>query len=277
MRGMSVDAARCAVSIVVPAMDRLAETRACWEALTGHTTGDYELIVVDNSAGPETGIFLHERVAPRVPCFRYLRNAENAGVWGSLEQGYRAARGEVVVFLHNDVLIGERGWNERLLSYFRGVPRLGLAGFHGCQGFGPAGRYDCWSNLGDAEVHGRRLDRDFRPVAVLDGFCLALARGLLEAVGGLDPRYLWYHHCYDHELSLASLAAGFRNIVVDVPCRHLGYVTSGSPGYRQWLRARVGGDDADHAVHHLNTRRLYEKWSSFLPVYVEDDFTVRRG
>lgn len=265
------------LSLVIAVMNELDGTRACWDLLLEHTLGDFELVVIDNGSTDGTPEFLDQHVRPRVPRYRYVRNPENVGVWASLQQGYEEAAGDVIAFPHNDVCIYERGWNERVTGYFEAIPDLGLAGFHGSRGCLPGApwRLDSFSNMADAERHGARLAAEVLPVAVVDGFCLICLRAMLDATGGFDQGYD-YHHWYDYDVSLSSLRAGYRNIVVNVPCHHLDGVTSVSPAYQEWINGKLGTPAGNGEALHRNKIRYLEKWSGFLPVYVNDDFSLSR-
>lgn len=266
------------LSIVLPVMNRLAETRLIVTLLCQVTTGDFELIVIDNASGPDTRRYYEQFIAPRVPHFTYLRNEQNAGMFASLQQGYEAATGDVIAFLHNDVFIYEPGWNQRVLRYFAADPLLGVAGFFGCRGVNAHGfRYDCVSVMLETETrYGARRPRgEWEPVVVLDGFSLICRREMLDRAGGIDQGYR-YHHYYDYEISFTSLAHGYRNIVVGVPCAHPGTVTSSHAGYQQWINSVLQSPDADQRLFQLNLQRFRKKWQYWLPLYVGPDFTLSR-
>ncbi len=250
-------------SIVMPVMNRLETTVAGLELLLRHTVDDYELVVVDNASTDGTPEYLEREIRPCVPVLHLIRNQNNAGVVAALRQGCATANGEVVACLHNDVRILEPGWNRRISDLFAQIPRLGMAGLHGSRGT-PDGwrRMEPYSNLVNAELHGSRLQREYLPVAILDGFCLIMSREMLERTGGFDPRFNYY--AYDCDLSLGSLAAGYRNIVVNVACAHLDGETSRALGTRDTLAERE-----------KSLAYLLGKWRRFVPVYVEDDFKLR--
>ena len=55
-------------------------------------------------------------------------------------------------------------------------------------------------------------------VAVVDGVCLFLARDVLDAAGGFDEGYGFFHG-YDRDLSFAVRELGLRCAVVNAPVR----------------------------------------------------------
>lgn len=266
------------LSIIVPVLDRLAQTRHIVALLCHMTMGDYELVVVDNGSAPDTRAYYDRFIAPLVPHYRYLRNDANQGVFAALQQGYAASRGEVLAFLHNDLYMYEPGWNQRVLRLFAADPGLGVAGFFGCRGVNAAGyRFDCISGMLEAETrYGARRPRGEREaVAVLDGYALICRRAMLDRAGGIDQGYR-YHHWYDYDICLTALANGFHNVVLDVPCAHPGTITSSGPGYRAWVNRVMHSAAGDHDLQALNYKRFRKKWMHWLPIYVQPDFRLTR-
>lgn len=265
-------------SIVLPVMDRLAETKHIVALLCHMTTGDYELVVIDNGSAPDTRQYYERFIAPLAPRWQYVRNEQNAGVFAALQQGYQHSRGDVIAFLHNDVYLYERGWNQRVLQCFAADPQLGVAGFFGCRGISADGyRFDCVSSMLETESRygARRPQRAWEPVAVLDGYSLICRRAMLDQAGGIDQGYR-YHHYYDYDICLTSLARGYHNIVVNVPCAHPGTVTSAHAAYQQWINAAMGAPGGDQKLFWLNLQRFRQKWRHWLPLCVGPDFRLTR-
>ena len=100
---------------------------------------------------------------------------------------------------------------------------------------------------------------------------------MLKKAGGVDQRYD-FHHIYDRDLSLASLALGYKNVVLDVKSHHLSGLTANRPEYQNWISSKVGVDGGgDKITHDANSEIFREKWANYLPIYIEDDFSFRRG
>ena len=101
---------------------------------------------------------------------------------------------------------------------------------------------------------------------------------MLKKAGGIDQRY-HYHHSYDRELSLLSLANGYKNIVLNVKCHHISGLTANRSEYQEWISKHVkenkGDVSADKWTHDHNSELFRDKWHGVLPVYVNDDFTFR--
>jgi GT2 family glycosyltransferase len=109
------------VSIVIPVFNHLDLTKQCLDSIAENTDVPYEVIMVDNASTDGTGAFLASRPV------RVITNAENRGFQGAANQGIRAATGEYICLLNNDVIVLP-GWLEPLLQCLREDPKVGIAG-----------------------------------------------------------------------------------------------------------------------------------------------------
>src|SRR6266851_2362422 len=188
-----------ATSVVLVLYNQLALTRACLEGLRS-TTRPFELCVVDNASSDGTEAFFREWAAGTP--LRYHRNADNVGLIRALNQG---------------------------------AGRVGLAGLYGVRRLRRDGRY-----AGRTIVHALEgqatLRRPVTEVAAVDGVCLFLPRAILDAVGGFDEGYGFFHG-YDRDLSFAVREAGWRCAVVDAPFAHRGGGTRTGEGAPRGIAA----------------------------------------
>jgi GT2 family glycosyltransferase len=243
-------------SVVLVVHDQVALTRACVESLQV-TRGPFELCVVDNASGEETVEYL-DRLARTVP-LGYRRNDENVGLIRALNQGAELATGELLCFLHNDTELRDPRWLERLQGAVRSSAGIGLAGLYGVRRVRRDGRY-----VGRTIVHclaeAPTLRAPQTEVAVVDGVCLFLARDVLDAVGGFDEGYGFFHG-YDRDLSFAVRELGLRCAVVNAPFVHRG------GGTRTGEHAPVAAPE-DLAQRRAALARFAQKWRHRLPADV---------
>jgi len=243
-------------SVVLVVHDQLALTRACVESLQA-TPGPFELCVVDNASADDTVDYL-DRLARTVP-LRYRRNDDNVGLIRALNQGAELATGELLCFLHNDTEMREPRWLERLEGTVRSSARIGLAGLYGVRRLRRDGRY-----VGRTIVHSLAGAETLRAprveVAAVDGVCLFLARDVLQAVGGFDEGYGFFHG-YDRDLSFAVRELGLRCAVVHAPFVHRG------GGTRTGEHAPVAAPE-DLAQRRDALARFARKWRHRLPADV---------
>ena len=180
---------RPSASIVIPAWNAFARTRACLESLEATLGPDDEVIVVDNGSSDET--------AAGLPAFGFAKvvtNAENHGFAGGCNDGARLARNDVIVFLNNDTVVSP-GWLEALLAPFgdalvgaSGPRSNAVSGPQLCTGatyaVAPSAEY-----LAFVDAWAGRAQGALSECARLVGFCLAVRRTAFDEVEGFDERY----------------------------------------------------------------------------------------
>lgn len=184
------------VSAIVPFRDSTTLLRACADSVLATGAGvDLELLLVDNGSVDLETLTLTERLAalPGVT----VRHDPQPFNWAALNNGAAAhARGDVLVFLNDDVQALRAGWLEQLVAqalrpdvgaagarllYPDGAVQhagvvLGLCGVSGHVLAGLAG--DRRGYLGMAV-----LTRD---VSAVTGACMATRRDVFERLGGFD-------------------------------------------------------------------------------------------
>ncbi len=204
------------VTLVMSVFNQLELTRACLESLRV-TTEPFRLVVIDNGSTDGTREFFERFPYPFPLDYDYY--GVNTSVIASLNRAWRRVETEFLCLLHNDTEMLEPTWLARLLSPFTAA-HAGLTGLYGVKRVRRDGKY-----VGRTIVHsladGPTVRAPSEEVAVLDSVCLLLPRGLMEAVGGLDEGYGFYH-CYDKDLSLAVRERGRRCYVVRAPFHHRG-------------------------------------------------------
>ena len=197
----------------------------------------------------------------------------------TMQKGYELATGDVLAFFHNDVVIYDYGWDQFVLSRYENNPKLGLTGFFGHQGIHlNAGRQDCWTNMLEAEYHGLRLGyRECKPIISVDGFSIICRKEMLDKRGGFDIETYKYHHKYDNDIGLESLARGFDNEVIGIPCHHISGVTANRPDWQNQANELMGKPadvSGDQAIMNMNVNAFNAKWSSLMPLFVDNNFKL---
>ena len=186
---------------------------------------------------------------------------------------------EYLAYLHDDVLLNDSTWPERVLAEFED-PAVGLVGFGGALGHGTSGLYrdpydykqlareDFLSNMVDAENHGKRFTGSCE-VAVLDGFALIVRREVLEKAGGWNAAIELLsngnvneplHHCYDYWLSCITRRLGYRVRLVGVSCEHKGGST--------YVKLGTGKRESNWFQFLEAHRQIYDHFRDVLPARV---------
>jgi glycosyltransferase involved in cell wall biosynthesis len=252
----------------VACFGQLEDTKVSWGCLVANTTckENVELLVIDNGSTDGTVEFLNRFIFPHFPNHKLLHHEENVGVVRSLQDAYTASSGDIIAVIHNDLTILEHAWNERVVRVFAD-PMVGLVGFFGAKhAAANGGRNDCISNLLDAEHHGIRCSGN-EAVVLFDGIALIARRDMLDAVGGFDQLYT-YHHFYDKDISMESIAHGWKNVMSGVFCLHRGGVTANRSDYQQWVGQKMGVGEGDVAAYKSSEARYLAKWQGKLPLTV---------
>jgi GT2 family glycosyltransferase len=241
------------VSIVIPTMRQSRLLADCLRSLAPATSGapPCETIVVLNAADDETT----DLVRARVRDARIVASDVNLGVAGGGNLGREAARGELLVFLHDDATC-EPGWLAALIDVVEARPDAGAVGSRvldpggGLQSAGSVVFRDGSScPMKDASVP--------EPVHAAD-YCssssLLVHVEAWDAVGGMDERLFPAYHV-DADLGLAIWALG-RTVLCARESRVRHRQRSSSSGrFREFLWLR-------------NRAQLREKWGTALADHV---------
>ncbi len=214
---------RPAVSIVLLNWNGLAWTKQCLDSVRAHGSYPAELIVVDNGSTDGSLAYLQS-----LEGIRLIANADNRGFAGGVNQGLAAARGDWVVLLNNDTIVTE-GWLERLVAHGETDRAIGIVGplSNHTAGYQLVREvpYDEQSleGLGDyaASLAAAHTGQGFAAPRAI-GFCMAIRRELLQAIGGFEEQF-GIGMFEDDDYSLRAQLAGFRVwIAQDAFIHHFG-------------------------------------------------------
>ncbi|SRR5579871_104632 len=198
------------VSVVIPHWNRRDYLRNCLRSLDAQTLADHEVIVIDN-ASTDGSAEMVEREFPRVAI---IRNPENRGFCGAVNQGIQASRGDYIALLNNDTEADPR-WLAALVDGVRSQPGIGMAATKILY----YDRRDIIDKVGhliypDGQNRGRgsgERDRgqfDTPEPALLPDGCAALYdRRVFETAGLFDEDFFAYAD--DAELGLRARLAGW--------------------------------------------------------------------
>jgi len=201
------------VSIIMLSWNAPEFTKIALDSIRAHTSGDYEVVIVDNGSGPETVDWLRT-----LPDVRVVFNATNRGFAGGNNDGLAAARGEYVVLLNNDVVVTE-GWLDDLLSAFDRIPRLGVSAPRSNKIAGDQIVPDAtYASIEEMHAYAARRRARHRHTGYLTdraiGLCLCIDRRVIEEVGGIDERF-GVGNFEDDDFCMRVRAAGYRIYVCD--------------------------------------------------------------
>ena len=180
--------AKPVVSIIMLTYNALKYTKECVESIRRHTFYPHEIVFVDNGSKDGTVGYLEELTTAN-PHYRLIANKTNMGFAAGNNLGVGAARGEYVLMLNNDVLVGP-GWLEDLVSSLERHPKIGLVGpltnhISGRQAIAHV-PYEDAEGFYQFSAQVRKAKKGvLTPRRRIAGFALLLRRSLFEQVGGL--------------------------------------------------------------------------------------------
>jgi N-acetylglucosaminyl-diphospho-decaprenol L-rhamnosyltransferase len=187
--------------------------------------GQAEVIVVDNQS--RDGSVEHLR--PKFPSVFFIENRENSGFGRANNQGVQMSKGEFILFLNPDTIVGEDSFSECLAEMQR-QPDIGAIGVRMVDGGGKylpeskrgfptpwvsfcklsgLTRLFPFSRVFARYYLGHLPEKENNEVDVLAGAYMLVRRKAISLTGGFDEQFFMYAE--DIDLSFRIRKAGFRN------------------------------------------------------------------
>lgn len=194
------------VSVIVPTHDRLELLRANLRSLAALHYPHYEVIIVDNApTSSATADFIRQTYGD-MQCIRYLRE-DRPGVSWARNRGIEAARGKILAFTDDDVVV-DRHWLAELIRPFGLAENVACVTgqvlpleletpaqfwyerYGGSYWFLWKGRSSWWSGRHIFDLEQHRLADPLYPYRAGQFGCgasMACTADFLRKVGGFDP------------------------------------------------------------------------------------------
>ena len=228
------------LSVVVPTYRREALLLRTLADLLRQAWPDFEVIVVDQTPvhEPATQAYL-DTLAPRIVHLRQARPS----VVAAANTGTRAATGEVVVFVDDDIRIDDPAFLAAHAAAYDDPAVAGVAGRVLDADDPRPGRFDAraadpvWGFFYSGWTHDRRAEVTSAP-----GANMSFRRALVLAVGGFDERLTGNAFRWENAVCLTLRRAGHRVVYDPAPTVHHFY---GSPGGNENLHL-MGRAPASH-------------------------------
>lgn len=197
---------------------------------------EHEIVLIDNSRG-------------------------QYNIFQAYNEGVRRAKGDILCFMHDDILFKSKGWGETVNRIFAEDEKLGALGVDG-------GHYmpDCpcsWTSCYTTSFHTWRNEKDgvcreysnkefsngqrLVELASIDGLWMCIRRNLFDTIRFDDKTFTGFH-CYDSDICMQILTAGYRiKVTYDVSIIH-------------------NSDGTYNSTFFKNIELWHKKWHHSLPV-----------
>lgn len=245
------------ISIVIPVYNEHKLTKDCVDSVRTTMKQEYEIILIDNGSSPP----LKKPYTGFVPC-RVIRNESNLGFPAAVNQGIRAATGDVIILLNNDVVVTDR-WAELLVNALAEYSIVGPTCNY-CAGKQrvKVEEYATWTGLNkQALLQAQHYGDHTEEVNWVIGFCMAFRKSLYDEIGEFDES-IWPASGEEIDFCLRAKEAGHRvGIVYGCYVHHEG---------SQTFKSMEKAGEADYA-------EVCEKAEAFLRKKWGKDIYIRQS
>jgi hypothetical protein len=264
------------ISVVIPAIDYHEITEKAMKYMRDKSLYNLEYIVIDNAS--EVPYVENEK-------YRVIRNEENLGGPKTIQQALNVATYDIVMVVHNDVLVHEYAWDVKIVQAFERDPKLAIAGFFGAKGIGEhGGRIVSMSNMQGKETgtnwrgHSEHIT-GVEAATVLDGLCMIFRKSAWQQIRVPE---LAIHHFYDKIYPLCAIQVGFHCAVIGVAFDHgmpegMHSTANASKIYHasaeKWAQEHnieLVDNNADLTMYKVNEHIMFQLFSAHFPIFVRD-------
>ena len=215
------------VDVIVCVRNALEEVRLCLCSLLAKTGRRFRLIVVNDGSDAATTRFLRA-FAERNPAATVIERAEPPhGYTIAANRGLEISRSDYAILLNSDTVVSP-GWLGRLVTHGEADETIGVLGplsnAASHQSVPEIRHGAAWAvnSLPDwltVDAMGLLAERGAPRTATrlpfLNGFCYAIKRRVIDAVGVLDEESFPTGYCEENDYSQRAREAGFTLAVVD--------------------------------------------------------------
>ncbi len=214
---------------------------------------------------------IKQNIAETIGCEFELTEIDNSdnrySIFQAYNEGVGRSKGEILCFMHEDVLFRSQGWGTTIVKHFYDCEEIGLIGFAGTHFLPDTPMY--WYSSPFISQHNLNNDQGIveehfheewfngevliETVAV-DGFCFFVRKALFDRIFFDDKTYNGFH-MYDMDICMQVIEAGCKVCV----CRSVLPEHCWSEN-KQF--SKRGGD-----LFFYNLELFSEKWHCRLPIH----------
>jgi tetratricopeptide (TPR) repeat protein/glycosyltransferase involved in cell wall biosynthesis len=189
--------------------------KECVKSIEAHTEDPFELLLVDCGATKGMLKWAQQLAKDNDHC-HIIECASQSGQAEVLNKAIQKAGGEVIVLMHNDVVVPE-GWLKAFEMYIKLEPNIGVLGPMSNRAAGIQqlmNSDECERIEFESDAVAFREQNQYRRVATqkLADFCLAFPRELPDAIGYFDEQFASEEMIIEDFCNRAA-SAGYQNLI----------------------------------------------------------------
>lgn len=178
------------LSIIIPVYNMNGQVNQCLSTIRRTVRLPYEVIIVDDGSAAEARV----EVPAAGDDVRVIRRAEHRGFSHAVNMGIRASVGEVVLFLHADILLAPHAAEDMLDALIRdssiGAVTAVAPRTYALARRLPETNYQSWSDFAAVAERIRSGGVKPHPEIFAEMIALMVRRDVVESVGFLDEQYV---------------------------------------------------------------------------------------
>lgn len=209
---------------------------------------------------------LKQNIAQTIGCEYEVCVIDNSSndysIFTAYNEGVRRAKGDILCFMHDDVLFNTNEWGKTVTSTFISNPEYGLLGLGGSQMLPKIPTPWCSTLFTVSTMHSDsipaisstfvNINRSIVPVVAVDGVWMCMPRKVFEKVS-FDAQTYEGFHMYDIDTCLQVIHQGYKvGVLTSIDMYH----PSSGTYNRQWFD---------------NMKKCWKKWQHLLPISVIDN------
>ena len=238
------------IDIVVCVHNALGDVKKCLQSVVEKTHHRFRIILINDGSDEPTTAYLRQFKNKHENC-DLLENATSNGYTKAANQGLRHSFAPTVVLLNSDTIVTPH-WLTYLTEALFAGPKVGIAG--------PLSNAASWQSVPDifdsqgdwaintiprgydlesySQLIHRISGKDFPRVDFLNGFCLAMKRGVIDEIGFLDEQTFPNGYGEENDYCLRAREKGYELAVAD----HTFVFHSKSRSYKHDRRQKLSMD-----------------------------------
>ncbi|MFW8567282.1 glycosyltransferase family 2 protein [Orrella sp. 11846] len=216
------------IDIIIPVFNALEDVKKCLESVEKNRAAyNVTVIIVNDASDQETSSFLNQYCVAREWCV-LIENQKNMMYTRTVNEGLRRSKAEYIVTLNSDTVV-TKGWLDGLVRCMKSSSKIGIVG--------PLSNAASWQNVpvlldennqfavnslpldvsadDMAELVSKVSRRRYPRLPFVNGFCLMIARKVVDAIGFLDEESFPTGYGEENDYCIRALDAGFDLAIAD--------------------------------------------------------------